>query len=562
LGAFHTKPDTVLFSQTNPRQELLVSVRGSVSDARLFTRSSTGEFVETPNNPNKSTGNSLIFDVPNHMYQDSLVYYFQLTIDGRTYSNHAPQFHYRSHIRWDQNTFQLLASQDANMLLPVGQKMGVSFYMRDLRGQTLSNITPNQIEVSYELSNYNLTRILPDTTHPLKVVLQALAQTGNNQLSVQAIFRGITYQSQLLFRQDSFTIRKARPILPQGPIFAGDQIDLEWIALGDSAVAERFMPEKVSIFPKNAGTLQASTLNISPEFPGTLGIVYEAQDVKDTAYVQVYYRVDSLSPDLLFLDSSNSLALPAKWKQYSPAPALTVQYTPLQTWERQPAGYYLSNGFFQMNLLEKITPSDPAIFRMQPSSQMGSIDFLAGYLENGKLWRTLAIDTATPLDTSATQALLKRSLLKRSQGALIAIDSAGWVLIPAIAHGNPVALVAREVPENIIALQMIPNPFSPYLTAFNDGNTQPGVKIRFYPKSATSAQAIVSIRIYNMAGELVKTLMQEQLQARTYHEIYWNGLSDAGYMLRNGRYLLRYTVRAPQERKASQDIIQPLVLFK
>ncbi|MCS7012010.1 MAG: hypothetical protein RMI34_03640 [Chloroherpetonaceae bacterium] len=75
-----------------------------------------------------------------------------------------------------------------------------------------------------------------------------------------------------------------------------------------------------------------------------------------------------------------------------------------------------------------------------------------------------------------------------------------------------------------------PNPFAPRL----DGS----VRIRY----ALSQPARVTIRIYDFAMNLVKTVVQNAPRSRSEEEDFWNGRSDAGTKVANGVYF--YIIQA------------------
>jgi len=68
-----------------------------------------------------------------------------------------------------------------------------------------------------------------------------------------------------------------------------------------------------------------------------------------------------------------------------------------------------------------------------------------------------------------------------------------------------------------------PNPFNPVTT------------IHF---SIEAPKAVTSLKIYNLKGQLVRTLVEAQLAAGE-HQRSWNGLDDAGNPVSSGIYLYR-----------------------
>ncbi|MBN2413560.1 Ig-like domain-containing protein [candidate division KSB1 bacterium] len=87
-------------------------------------------------------------------------------------------------------------------------------------------------------------------------------------------------------------------------------------------------------------------------------------------------------------------------------------------------------------------------------------------------------------------------------------------------HG-PVML-ETSLPKDFQIYQNFPNPFNPW------------TKIRFeLPK-----QELTQITIYNITGQVVKTLVNDQLKPG-YHEVVWDGLNDQGLKISSGVYYYR-----------------------
>lgn len=92
--------------------------------------------------------------------------------------------------------------------------------------------------------------------------------------------------------------------------------------------------------------------------------------------------------------------------------------------------------------------------------------------------------------------------------------------------GAGVELNLTPVPQSFALAQNSPNPFN--------GKTQ----IRFQVPGALGEKQEVTLRIYNVLGQLVRTLVQGQLPADT-HLIEWDGRDEFGHEAAAGIYLLR-----------------------
>jgi flagellar hook assembly protein FlgD len=81
-----------------------------------------------------------------------------------------------------------------------------------------------------------------------------------------------------------------------------------------------------------------------------------------------------------------------------------------------------------------------------------------------------------------------------------------------------------EVPTTTALLGNYPNPFNPS-TTFRYGLSEPGQ---------------VSLKVYNMLGQLVRTIVHEH-QVEGYYEAVWDGRNEVGATVSSGIYLYRMT---------------------
>ncbi|HKP98510.1 MAG TPA: carboxypeptidase regulatory-like domain-containing protein [Fibrobacteria bacterium] len=119
--------------------------------------------------------------------------------------------------------------------------------------------------------------------------------------------------------------------------------------------------------------------------------------------------------------------------------------------------------------------------------------------------------------------------------------------------------VSRELTAGEV--QIVPNPFSPLVLASRDGNTQYGARIRLHPESDRSAEVTVSVKIYNLDGELVRLLVDHKTVPKAPVDFYWDGKADGGRWARNGRYLLKVSVGTAGTAK-QKHTLRPVVLFQ
>jgi len=81
-----------------------------------------------------------------------------------------------------------------------------------------------------------------------------------------------------------------------------------------------------------------------------------------------------------------------------------------------------------------------------------------------------------------------------------------------------------SIPDEFSLSQNYPNPFNPS-TTFRYGLREPGQ---------------VSLKVYNMLGQLVRTIVDEQ-QIEGYHEVVWDGRNEVGETVSSGIYIYRMT---------------------
>jgi|GEM_PF-2265701 len=110
-------------------------------------------------------------------------------------------------------------------------------------------------------------------------------------------------------------------------------------------------------------------------------------------------------------------------------------------------------------------------------------------------------------------------------------------------------------------VEIVPNPFSPLVMAERDGNTQYGARIRVHPESDRSAEVTLSVKIYNLDGELVRVLVDHKTVPKAPVDFYWDGRADSGRWARNGRYLVKIAVNATGSSQTRQ-MLRPIVVFQ
>jgi hypothetical protein len=188
-----------------------------------------------------------------------------------------------------------------------------------------------------------------------------------------------------------------------------------------------------------------------------------------------------------------------------------------------------------------------------------------------------------PARVNATQSILQRldqvydsasapvnALARLSLGTPDSIEldtlqehSNTWLLLALLGNlpsyyglmGDPDSLRTAE-------MRIVPNPFSPWVTAAIDGNTEPGTEIRFTPYLPGKISVHVRLEIIGMSGDPVRVLIDDRMLRVQPQKISWNGITDDGSLVRNGRYLIILSLRGSPGGKILRRIAKPVVVFK
>ncbi|MDP3149233.1 MAG: hypothetical protein Q8N83_08925, partial [Ignavibacteria bacterium] len=142
-----------------------------------------------------------------------------------------------------------------------------------------------------------------------------------------------------------------------------------------------------------------------------------------------------------------------------------------------------------------------------------------------------------------------------------------WNIINSSLSGNSVmsnsiyrfgefAILTANEPLGVKYVSVLPNPFSPEVAPLKIG----------YFLTSQIPPALVSIRIYNLRGELVRTVLDNDIQLpgkygsrNSPKEITWDGRADDGSVARNGRYIIRLTAK---DNSGEKSELIPIVLVK
>jgi len=140
------------------------------------------------------------------------------------------------------------------------------------------------------------------------------------------------------------------------------------------------------------------------------------------------------------------------------------------------------------------------------------------------------------------------------------MDHARWQILPnsrvedrtvqvQISEFSLFGVLIPSQPLGVRQVHFRPNPFSPEVDT--DGDGHPGLAIDFVVSSRDSRRPFVTIRIYNILGQLVKELLSRHPEEKDRRiTVYWDGLTRDGRIARNGRYVVEILVEDSQGRES------------
>ncbi len=115
---------------------------------------------------------------------------------------------------------------------------------------------------------------------------------------------------------------------------------------------------------------------------------------------------------------------------------------------------------------------------------------------------------------------------------------------------------ARNLGMESLALR--PNPFSPELDSDKDG--YPGLTIAFRVTSRDSRMPFVTVQIFDMLGQKIRTVVnREPVNKEQQLRFHWDGKTDDGLLVRNGRYIVKVDV---SDATGTKSVIKTVVMVK
>ena len=112
------------------------------------------------------------------------------------------------------------------------------------------------------------------------------------------------------------------------------------------------------------------------------------------------------------------------------------------------------------------------------------------------------------------------------------------------------AVMEAAEPLSIRNIQFHPNPFSPMVGP---------LEIKYRLTSDKTDKPLVTIKIYNMVGDLVKTVAEAEFKDRGENIDLWDGITDYGKTALNGRYIIHFRIK---DSSGEKEELKSFVLIK
>jgi Carboxypeptidase regulatory-like domain/FlgD Ig-like domain len=311
----------------------------------------------------------------------------------------------------------------------------------------------------------------------------------------------------------------------------------------------------ISLIPEQAGTLKEMQVSVDANFIGPLRI--QAKQINEDGsqiiselgnFRDSLQRGVNIGQTLRPGDSARHLFHDPRFELHIPDSAFTANSQIVMRMNKRAVAKTFSSGITEVvagNLYEISNPSGGQ-FSKPPRLSIG---IPPGFRSRkNKLQRFDSFKLAwKDLDSVATV---------NNSFAANALSSNAADL-----DGNYYGLLSESQSLTAGKIEVVPNPFSPLVLASRDGNTEYGARIRLQPESDQSAEVTLTLRIYNLDGEVVRHLVEHKTVPKTTVDFYWDGKTDSGRWARNGRYLVKVSATSTGTSEVKYWV-KPVVLFQ
>ncbi len=526
-----------------------------IDSAFVNYKSSNSNYIRV--NP-KSVDSLIYFGFQKPAGGGKLSFYFDIYSNQNLYSNNFPGKNFSHDLPIQFYVAAVNVYPGKNLSIPRQGSIEIQLsaynqFSQNINENLLSSGTTNLQSSNPRLSITNLGN--------LKYRLQFNENANDSSyIYINTTINNISSFDTLKVTQSSLRIHKVSlksSLAPGQKVFGGDSLYVFASGYDTTNVPSKLVSANFtySISPVSAGVFEENQLIINPNFIGKLRI-YAHYDNQNQSLIselgasldsiqrgiQVYQSIKPFSTGREFFNGKGILfSIPDSSHNNPNNIQITLKNQNISPSFTSSKNYELISDLYEfINLQGNPFSIQPSLQFILPNSnrEPGSI---ASFSPKTFSWEFLS-DTNTHFMELATDSISYRTRANLKTGLYYGV-------------------LSPSIPLSISEISLTPNPFSPLVKAELDGNTEYGTRIDFIPHSNTGNQVIIDLFIYNMSGELVKTIIKNQSLAKEMQSFYWNGKTDSNLWARNGRYL---AVIIAKEIIGSgvKKYIKPVVLFK
>ncbi len=489
-----------------------------------------------------------------------LSYYFVVYRGKQRYSNESPDRWFQESIKPDQGLYSAQTERDS-LFIPLGAKTKVYLHGYDAGGNLLDSLIKTKGSIKWSKSN--VTPFTISDTNQLSIEVQMASKTKNllrkaDTLGWKISLEGRTLAGRLWITLDSVgTVNKLtlRSLLSSNRELVGTNhfsIQTDGFDTSLSPPLELVTNPSYTLIPKEAGKIEGSAVTLDSNFIGQVRIMARHKNknrLEITA--ELFPDKDSLKSGL---NIGKALAPGDKARDYFHDSYLQIKIP--SGFVEEPSLLWLKSQRISSSFISKKNwqaVSQPIELSVQSGKPLLKSATISLSPSNATLGRELEIQafdlnnlrwTKPPQDTVTFFSAFNRPSLSAQT-----LSSQNYVY----------TLFAKSLNLQALRFEIVPNPFSPLVVASQDGNTSPGARITLEVESPNAANILANLRIYNMAGELVRILLNHSTLAKQSLEIYWDGKTETGLWARNGRYILALKLDDGKNKHFQQ---RSIVLFR
>lgn len=505
-------------------------------------------------NADTVTETNAFFEIPIDREGDlTLQYYFKVYRGEKLFSNEIVGQKFRTRFFIAKNNWILQPLTNDTIFSPINTVSKIPLTIMNRKGQTqdisnfsIENITIQNSNSEFDISIDSISKILD---------IQTPRERDTTEIDLILFYRGDTLKyHKTWISKDLIAEELVIKVTPDKSFYSpGDTVHLESYLIEQGTGNQFYLNSEFSI---SHGAQTSQQLIVPSNFIGPIYFETTWQQLLNKSYIEVINTIPSNnSLRVLERDSNFQIVI-------APNSNIASTATPIRlrpdlkdsiTWASDEVNILEGPFALYLPLLSALDSIPQLQFKSPPSS-----DEIYFRLFNDSTFQFLDVDSSqisyTPIYNRVSNSKTTSKRFESNEEFFVWNMESRWPIFFDLSNAD----VQREEPY----LTMTPNPFSPEIIAVNDGNSEPGTRIDFLPSAPQGQSAIVSIIIYNMAGEKIRTLAKQEVYEQTNQTLYWDGLTDSGRLARNGRYLVHFISGGINQKSKQKRILKTVVVFK